>query len=77
MNIQKRIELIKELGVIGIDKPVDPIGRIMIPKPLRKHYKIFPGEIFTIFAIDDGIFIQNANNEKIPAFIRDDSYQQL
>lgn len=44
--------------MIGIVKRVDDLGRIAIPKEIRKIYKIRDGEPMEVFVLEEGILIK-------------------
>ena len=43
----------------GIVRNVDLLGRIVIPKELRKAFALEPGTPVEIFVADNGIFLQH------------------
>lgn len=48
-----------ELGeTIGIRRNIDELGRIVIPKEIRKALELQEGSLVEIFATRDGIFIR-------------------
>ncbi len=42
----------------GIIRNIDPLGRIVIPKELRKTFSLDPGTPIELFVADNGIFLQ-------------------
>ena len=45
---------------IGINKQLDKLGRIVIPKDIRELYCIEAGDILEILSTDEGILIRKS-----------------
>jgi transcriptional pleiotropic regulator of transition state genes len=43
----------------GIVRNIDPLGRFVIPKELRKTFALDPGTPIELFVTDNGIFLQH------------------
>ena len=43
---------------IGIIRKLDDLGRIVLPKELRKSLEVKEGDSLEIFAVKDGFFIR-------------------
>jgi AbrB family looped-hinge helix DNA binding protein len=41
----------------GFVRKVDSVGRILLPKELRRSYGIFPGDFVEVTTKDNGIFL--------------------
>lgn len=46
------------MRVIGINKQLDKLGRIVIPKDIRDFYCIETGDTLEILSTDEGILIR-------------------
>ncbi|MBQ7363506.1 MAG: AbrB/MazE/SpoVT family DNA-binding domain-containing protein [Clostridia bacterium] len=44
-----------------ISRQIDELGRLVIPKELRKHYGFNPGDAVYFTCQDNGILIHNKN----------------
>lgn len=49
------------LKSVGIVRGVDDVGRLVIPKGLRKSLDIKPGDVFEIYTDDDSIVLKKYN----------------
>ena len=47
-----------------VEKAVDNVGRIVIPKNLREYYNIEPSDKILLVPRDDGILITKDENSK-------------
>ena len=49
---------------IGIIRKLDDLGRIVLPKELRKSLEVKEGDSLEIFAVKDGFFIRKVKQVK-------------
>jgi len=45
----------------GIIRPLDEVGRVVIPKELRAAYNLFSKDAIEIFTTEDGILLKKYN----------------
>ena len=50
--------------IFKVEKRLDSLGRITLPKSIREYYGIALNDKLTLIPIDDGILITKDNNSK-------------
>lgn len=55
MSVEKDME---NFAATGITRPVDAMGRIVIPKELRERYSIGTNDLVEVFTVKGGIFLK-------------------